>query len=236
MGLDAETSLFSGFKGILFDVDGTLYHQVPLRLTMCFWLATLICRPIKFLKTLKIIYNYRRAQEELRHSKEQIGQIALTVIKTGESLSDVESVVQEWFERRPLCLIKFFRRKGVSVVLGKLQEKGVKLGVFSDYPAHTKIQALGLSSYFSIIMSASDKDVEGFKPDSNGFELAAQQMGLRPDEIVYVGDRVEVDGLGAKYAGMKPVIIGPFQEGLCPGCIYIRSMRELYGIAAVITN
>lgn len=225
----------SGIKGVLFDVDGTLYHQGPVRFVMCCWLATRVLRPFKLYRILKIIYIYRLAQEELRDSGNDavgnVSQIDLTVIKTGEPRSYVEKIVREWFEGKPLLLIKFFRRRGLPVVLSCLQERGVRLGVFSDYPVHAKLQALGLNSFFPVVVSASDKEVSGFKPYSNGFELAALKMGLRPDEVIYVGDRVKVDGIGAGAAGMTPAVIGSFRYGSCAGCIFIRRMREICDLA-----
>ena len=37
--------------------------------------------------------------------------------------------------------------------------------------------------------------------------VAARKMGIDPSEILYVGDREEVDGIGASNAGMQVVIL-----------------------------
>ena len=74
-------------KGILFDVDGTLYYQTPLRLIMIlnlflsnFW------RPKELKGLIKIISTYRWAQEQLRKNNISDGnnaqqQLILTVKK-----------------------------------------------------------------------------------------------------------------------------------------------------------
>jgi putative hydrolase of the HAD superfamily len=43
------------------------------------------------------------------------------------------------------------------------------------------------------------------KPDPRIFLAAAAALGLRPEQITYVGDRWDVDVLGAAAAGMRPV-------------------------------
>ncbi len=95
-------------------------------------------------------------------------------------------------------------------VLDTLDKKGFKLGVFSDYPVHDKLKALNMSDYFSVAVSASDPEVSGFKPNTTGFHVSAQKMGLKHSEIVYVGDRPEVDGIGAFNAGIPVIIFNSF--------------------------
>lgn len=230
MSSDTKKQL-SGIKGVLFDVDGTLYHQFPVRLVMCCQLLLHLYTPVKLYKMIKIIYSYRKAQEELRHNRNvhanSTSQIDRTVEKTGESHFFVREITEEWFEKKPLPFLKFFRRKGIVPVLDYLQGRDVKLGVYSDYPARAKLQALGLRKYFSTVISASDEEVVGFKPISNGFFIASLKMGLKPEEILYVGDRVAVDGAGAMAAGMKAVILKHPKDAQNENCFCIRSMREL---------
>lgn len=96
------------FRGVLFDVDGTLYHQGPLRLLMaCRLLAAHVYRPHRLPRTLRIIRAYRRAQEELRAASlpvEDCGaeQIARAASRAGEPQEKVAAVVRGWFEERPL--------------------------------------------------------------------------------------------------------------------------------------
>jgi len=192
---------YSRVKGILFDIDGTLYHQMPVRLiVILLFIIENISTPRQFKKKARIIIAYRKAQETLRNSKSgkmAISQVEMTVKTVGAPCGYVRQVVAEWFETKPLPFLKPFRRKGVTKALDILLKNGFKLGVFSDYPAPAKLKALGLSDYFSVTVSAVDSDVSGFKPNSTGFYISARKMGLKRSEIVYVGDRPEVDGIGA---------------------------------------
>jgi phosphoglycolate phosphatase/putative hydrolase of the HAD superfamily len=91
--------------------------------------------------------------------------------------------------------------------LDALVSAGIKVGVYSDYPVQSKLQSLGIAKYVDAALSAADDSVIGFKPRSNGYRLVSTLLGLRPEEVLYVGDRPEIDGAGAAAAGMQTAII-----------------------------
>lgn len=201
-------------KGILFDVDGTLYHQTPLRVFMTFLLIfTNIHSPKELVRKVKVIIQYRKSQEILRKSplmlkKSLQDQLLLTTEATGEPLSYVSDVIDEWFEKRPLPFIRLCRRRGMEHAFEIWHKMGLKLGIYSDYPVRKdKLHAFGIHRFITTIVSASDSEIYGFKPKTNGFAVAAKKMGAKPSEILYVGDRPEVDGAGAFEAGMQVVIL-----------------------------
>ena len=200
-------------KGILFDLDGTLYHQFPLRiLMMSLLLFKHINQPSQLIRKIKIIKQFRKSQELLRKNTDTSGnsyqnQILLTAKSSGETKEFISQVIAEWFEKKPLNFIKLCRRQKMVNILSSLREKGYKLGVYSDYPANDKLKAMGIFDHFQVIVCSNDPDVTGFKPHTNGFGLAAEKLGLDPAEIIYIGDRPDVDGKGAKDAGMKYINI-----------------------------
>jgi FMN phosphatase YigB (HAD superfamily) len=57
-------------------------------------------------------------------------------------------------------------------------------------------------------MCTSDPEIDAFKPHPRGFMRACEQWGLAPEEVLYVGDRPEIDAAGAVTAGLHAVIIG----------------------------
>lgn len=213
MTLQASKDDYSNIKGVLFDFDGTLYHQTPLRIMMMLLLVILnIISPRGLFKKIKVISEYRKAQELLRKRGDTVvlcadKQVEITAANSGESKDYVTKIKEEWFEKKPLRILPFCRRAGLTKVLEVLHRNGFKLGMFSDYPAGEKLRALGISEYFSVVVSAHDKEIKGFKPHTNGFSESAIKMGLKPSQILYVGDRPEVDGLGAVKAGMPVVIL-----------------------------
>jgi FMN phosphatase YigB (HAD superfamily) len=226
-------------KGILFDVDGTLYHQAPLRAIMMLLLVLFnLYKPKELKRKVKVILQYRRSQEILRESPpaefpemqtgNQNRQLLMTAGHTGETVSYISRVIDEWFEKRPLPFLPLCGRRKLKESIAILHKKGITLGVFSDYPAEKKLEALGVSRFITTVVTSRDQEVYGFKPKTNGFKIAAARMGLKPSEILYIGDRSEVDGLGGSEAGMQVVILGGFFKRR-NSCDYpsIRSFSEL---------
>jgi putative hydrolase of the HAD superfamily len=79
-----------------------------------------------------------------------------------------------------------------------LREQKMLVGLFSDYPAAEKIAALDIfQDNLWPVLCATDPDINAFKPHPKGFLLACQMWQLPPDEVLYLGDRPEVDGAGA---------------------------------------
>ena len=66
-------------KALIFDVDGTLYEQAPVRRAMLYRiLRANLNSPIQGMMTLQALRSYRKAHEELRHSPPDSGGIAST--------------------------------------------------------------------------------------------------------------------------------------------------------------
>ncbi len=209
-------------RGVLFDLDGTLYYQAPVRILMAFSLVFLnIMKPRFFVRVMKVVVAYRKAQEALRRNDKMDAngyeaQIRLTSEMTGESAHFVRSQIRKWFERMPLRFLSVFRRRRLVQVLESIRLKGISLGVVSDYPSEKKLLTLGIRQCFEVVVTAQDPDIWGFKPFTNSFQVAAQRMGLPPREIVVVGDRPDADARGAEQAGMRAVILkSMFSKARC---------------------
>jgi phosphoglycolate phosphatase/putative hydrolase of the HAD superfamily len=200
-------------EAVLFDLDGTLYRQWPVQAaTVVLLLAVHLTQPSQLFRKIKIIRAFRLAQETLRAEGRRIkecsaAQAGLAARSAGVPEAEVRNVVQEWMQERPLMFLRWFRPRQLPRLLGKLKARGFRLGLYSDYPAQDKVAALGLDGCFDLFLSSQDAEVHGFKPDSNGFEIAARRMRLRPDQVLYIGDRAEVDAAGAAAAGMPAIIL-----------------------------
>ena len=102
---------------------------------------------------------------------------------------------------------------GVLDMLAALQERGLKLAVFSNKPdADTKNV---VSYYFpDIPWTVVRGQVEGVpvKPDPMGALKAAEGLGVQPGEVLYLGDTA-TDMACAVRAGMIPVgVLWGFRE------------------------
>ncbi len=66
-----------------------------------------------------------------------------------------------------------------------------------------KLAYLGLLHHFEFLMCSDD--MGHAKPDPRAFHAACEALGLPPGEVAYVGDRLDLDGLGARDAGLHGV-------------------------------
>lgn len=204
--------LIDNLKGVLFDLDGTLYRQHPLYLMLgAAILRAFLFHPVRTSREIRIVTHYRRAQEWLRNNPScvnpgsQIGRAAVTIKSSKE---EIEKCVAYWFDGAALRLLPYCVNRRIVKMIHRWHGLGIPMGVYSDYPARSKIAALGLDRYFSVIISSTDTEVAVFKPAVKGFHVAASKMGLLSEEIVYIGDRRDTDMLGAGNAGMRTILAG----------------------------
>ena len=229
-------------RAVLFDVDGTLYHQQPLRLLMAAELAALPIagRSLRRARTTwSVIGAFRRVREELRNHDDVAAplddlQYVLAAERSGVSRDVVEATVSEWIYRRPLKHLRRCRRRGFARFLASLRKHAIAAGAFSDYPVKEKLAALGVASHFSVSLSATDPEVNAFKPHARGFLRACELFGVPPGEVLYVGDRVDVDAGGAAASGMSCAILsrgGRTGDRLRPSTfINVRSFGKLQDV------
>lgn len=111
--------------------------------------------------------------------------------------------------------------------LRSIREAGLTLGLVSNrsQPFDEEIQELGLTPYFDFMYVAAD--VNAWKPDPAIFERALGESGSEPHEIVYIGDNYFADIVGAQQAGMHPILFDPEQVFPDADCTVIQSLREL---------
>jgi putative hydrolase of the HAD superfamily len=90
-----------------------------------------------------------------------------------------------------------------------LREKGLKLGLLSDFPPDLKLENLNLAGLWDTVLCS--ERVGRLKPDPAPFLELARQLGSTVDRILYVGNSVAYDIIGAKRVGMKAALIAaPF--------------------------
>jgi FMN phosphatase YigB (HAD superfamily) len=203
-----------GVRAVLFDVDGTLYSQRRLRVFMAMELVrAALGAPGRMTDTVRIITAFRRTREDLRRLGAGSAplddlQFTRTADVLGIEAAVVRRVIDEWIFTRPLPYLRFTRRAGLREVLAALQQQRLHIGALSDYPTDAKLEALGVAPQFSLRLCTTDSSINAFKPHPRGFLLACEQWGLDPQEVLYVGDRPEIDGAGAAAAGTRCVIVG----------------------------
>lgn len=112
-------------------------------------------------------------------------------------------------------------------VLSGLREGGFTLGVVSnrDNPYHEQIDEMGIGDYFHFSLAAGE--VNSWKPEPGIFFAALERADASAQQALYIGDNYFADVVGARRAGLQPVLYDPkglFHE---PGCPVIVSFEDL---------
>lgn len=94
--------------------------------------------------------------------------------------------------------------KESRIVLEKLR-KNYEMVLVSNFYGNirTVLKEFGLDVFFKDIVESAEVGIR--KPDPRIFEMGVQRLGLRPDEVVVVGDSFRKDVVPAKEAGCHAV-------------------------------
>ena len=202
-------------RAILFDLDGTLYDGRPVRTQMAIGIMSAYYRrPAEAFRVFRGLQAYRRAHEQLRlvdTRGQDIKRLQLQVAadRCKMSTDALHQLVVRFMEEEPLPLLRRAMRPGLVPLLHLLKKANCALGVVSDYPALEKLRYMGIDSFFDVVVSAQDANVRSLKPSPSGLLAAVQVLDVLPQHTLYVGDRIGIDDVAARRAGMGSLIIAP---------------------------
>ncbi|HEX4492806.1 MAG TPA: HAD family hydrolase [Acidimicrobiia bacterium] len=101
--------------------------------------------------------------------------------------------------------------------LRELAATGVRLGVVSNANGtvaeqlrEQEILQVGPGIGVEVECVIDSGAVGVMKPDPRIFTIALDAMGLRADDVWYVGDMPGIDVVGARAAGIRPLVMDPF--------------------------
>ena len=126
----------------------------------------------------------------------------------------------------------------VMSVLNSLKSMGVRMGVVSNttnprFMKENEMQAAGLKPYFEFAIYSSETPYR--KPHPSIFELAIESLDMKPEEILFVGDNISMDVIGAKNVGMKSAWINRERKKMLAGGeadYELHSLEDLLQIVA----
>ena len=190
------------FTAVAFDLDGTLYPNY-----------SFYARLVPFLlKEQRYLRAFGKARDRLRaETREESSQDAGSLYqRQAQYMAEILGKDPVFLEERTEKIIyrgwePLFKKvklfPHVTEILAALREKGVKLGLLSDFPPDTKIENLGLSGYWDTVLCS---EITGqLKPDPLPFLELSRAMAFPPEEILYVGNSFSYDVLGSQRTGMK---------------------------------
>jgi FMN phosphatase YigB (HAD superfamily) len=197
---------WDGVRLVVFDVDGTLYRQRPLRLRMARDLALHALTRLD-LRTLAVLRRFRHLREALGEARvegfaERL--IAETAAGTGRPPDEVRAIVSRWIDRHPLPYLLGCRYEGLPELFAGLRRHGKAIGVLSDYPAAAKLAVLELAA--DHVVTADDPDIGVLKPHPKGLATLIARAATTAAATLMIGDRAERDGLVGRQVGARVLL------------------------------
>ena len=227
-------------RAIFFDLDGTLRHSVPEGGDVFTEYVVLLGHAVTDedrLRAKRWEHQYWAGSADLRddllaHSADtdkfwiEYGRRRLLSLNfTAELARELAPQVSAHMEAmyRPDSIVHPEVRRALPL----LRDSGYHMAVISnrDKPFRDVLDAHGLSEFFPYALAGGEVDI--YKPDPGIFAHALQQLNLRADETVYVGDNYYADIVGARRAGLVPVLFDPGHVFPEADCVIIRSFDEL---------
>jgi putative hydrolase of the HAD superfamily len=117
--------------------------------------------------------------------------------------------------------------ESTASTLKRLKDRGLILGIVSnsDGRVESALEQAGLASYFDFFIDSFLVGVE--KPDPAIFRIATERAQIVARQAAYVGDLYSVDVVGARGAGLLPILYDPYDLNRKADCIRIRRLDEL---------
>lgn len=132
---------------------------------------------------------------------------------------------------------------GSVAALRRLYHLGVTLAVVSnsDGTVERRLAEHGICQVgdgagvpVSIVVDSAVVGVA--KPDPGIFRFALEATGVSPAEVLYVGDTIGADVVGARAAGLRPVHLDPHDLCSDPSHYDVRSLDEVVDLVATATG
>ena len=141
--------------------------------------------------------------------------------------ADAEAVRLRIIERNKAGTLWSYMEDGTAATLQQLKAQGYTVGIVSNSDGRVNqfLHHAGLMPFIDFVVDSGAVGVE--KPDARIFHIACEQAGVNPEEVVHVGDLYEIDILGARGAGITPILIDPEGIHADADCDRIRAMPEL---------
>jgi putative hydrolase of the HAD superfamily len=231
-------------KAIFYDFDGTLHADDPPQLDVFSQHAAGLGMSISeeaILRAARWEYEYFGHSEERFADRRSFPDEASfwsnytrrQLIALGASPSQAAELTTQLFQQmsqdyRPQDIVL----PGVHEVLKELRDRGYILGIVSNRERGDDqlLNQFGLQPYFHFWLWAEEDSLP--KPDRHMFVRALEQAGVEAGQALHVGDNYFTDVVGARSAGIQPVLLDPrgaFDQSDCP---VIRSHRQIFDLLA----
>ncbi len=194
--------------GVVFDLDHTLFDRFE---------TFKLCAPVlykQFSHTFKKDYDLEKFTEFIIETDKHYNHKGWDAI----GRHYVENLIEDtnafsWNEYRKVLMDDCFMRFAVKYefaepMLKTLRKTGLKIGLITNGPGkrqRAKLENLNIEKYFDSIIISGEFGAE--KPDVAPFYKMSENLGIRPERLLYVGDHPINDATASQNAGYIPVLV-----------------------------
>lgn len=191
-------------QAVIFDLDGTLYDNKCLH-----WML-----PLCELFSLRLGYLGReRSTRKVIRTQNFASSEDFYACFFGNISKHHPERAGLWYHRHYLPLqariLRHFCKADpwVKPRIQQLRSQGIKVVLYSDYGyAEQKLQALGLDpALFDAIVDAPS--LGGLKPNEQVTRRLLAQIGVKPEDALFVGDREDCDAESARRVGSRHQLV-----------------------------
>lgn len=145
----------------------------------------------------------------------------------GASANDIPTLLKLIHEQHHRVHLWNYVEPTARETLVWLREHGYRMAVVSnaDGKVARMLRHLELDHFFECIIDSQIVGVE--KPEPKIFQLALQELQLAPEVCLYVGDNYDRDVIGARRAGLTPVLIDPHEVVAENDVLRIKTLSDL---------
>ena len=185
-------------KAVGFDVDGTLYHAT-------FEMSQEVGKILIGRAAKELFRDVDDLAEEYLKRRDEYRGNTLTLNSFG---LDGQKIFQEVWDS--IAIEKYVTKDLKMMKMIKALKKQYQLFIITNgtgRQVERKLKYLGLD-YLDFEPRIYCYDQGWVKPEPSPFLLAIESLDLKPEEIVYIGDREDIDIEGASAVGMKTIFVG----------------------------
>jgi len=201
-------------KGIIFDLDGTIYDYNKVHKTAMAELTKYAAKNLSingaewenaYNEGRKKIHNTLKGTAA-QHNRLLYIQNALELLKINPLKYALNFYEIYW--NTFLDNMEFF--PGILQTLNWLKENSIKMCICTDLTAHIqyrKIERLKIGHLIDIFVTSEEAGIE--KPDSRIFELTLKKSNLSHSSVIFIGDDFNKDVKGSINSGIMPIWFNP---------------------------
>jgi len=231
-------------KAVFFDIYGTIAdfyppkEEIQLRVAKKF---NIILDENKILEGYKIANDFLVKQNSIFPIRKMNNEEKLSffsnyekiIIDNSGSEIDVDIAKNIWIEiTKQKYELKIF--PDLIHCVNALRDMDLILGLISNINMSGKkiARKLGVSSYFDYVFTSEDLSCE--KPNKKIFEKSLDIAKLSSNEVVFIGDQIESDILGAKNANILPILLDRYNN--YENYLDVIKIKDLFQLEETIKN